>query len=232
VTSSPLTATSGSDYKPVAARIAFAAGATQKTVSLQALADALAEDPEKFAVTIDQPTGDAQLGTPARAVVTIKDPPAGPALAPTGTDDTPSAGGTSHTTDTSGTATSTYAGQTAGTTPDPGSSGADATADRQAPVIGALRVTRKAISYTLSEPAKVTLRIQRGRRTVRTLIRSAKAGRNRAALRLPRGTYHLRIAATDAAGNHATAPPGRSGCAGERSQAGRVSHGARDCIVQ
>ena len=40
VTSSPLTATSPSDYKPVAARIAFAAGETQKTASVQALAAA------------------------------------------------------------------------------------------------------------------------------------------------------------------------------------------------
>jgi subtilisin-like proprotein convertase family protein len=74
VVSAPLTATPRVDYKPVGTRVYFAAGETQKTITLQTLSDTVVEGPEKLALSINRPLGDAQRGTPAKEVVTINDP--------------------------------------------------------------------------------------------------------------------------------------------------------------
>jgi subtilisin-like proprotein convertase family protein len=183
VTSTPRTATSGSDYTPVSTTVDFAPTEATKTISVEALADALHEDAETFDVTIGPGSGDAEPGTPTTATVTIDD--ATPADPPTGTTDG---------TGTTGGAASTDGGGTAGS---------DSGGDRDAPAIGGLRVTRKGIAYTLSEPASVALKVKHGRRA-RTLRRAGRAGRNKVALRLRPGTYRVAVAATDAAGNRAT----------------------------
>jgi subtilisin-like proprotein convertase family protein len=178
VTTTPQTATSGSDFTPVSTTVDFAATETTKAIPVQALADALHEDAETFAVTIAPGSGDADPGTPATATVTIDDAtPADPVA--------PAADG---------------GGAGSG---DAGGFGPRTGVDRDAPVIGGLRVRRKAIAYTLSEPASVTLRIRRGRRTVRTLRRSGQAGRNHVAVRLRPGSYRMLVTATDSAGNRA-----------------------------
>jgi hypothetical protein len=94
-------------------------------------------------------------------------------------------------------------------------------ADRQAPVLSGFRSMRRAFAtrgrfrYSLSEPARVTIKIQRatgGRhkryRTVRTIVRDSGAGVNRLAFRrrlgkhrLHAGSYKAVAIATDAAHN-------------------------------
>jgi VCBS repeat protein/FG-GAP repeat protein len=101
----------------------------------------------------------------------------------------------------------------------PGRPGGQPSADRRAPVIGRFTLAPRrfavgpraaTIRYRLSEPATVTLRIQRlrGRRPVGTLRRAGRAGANRVAFSgrigrraLRRGTYRLTATATDPAGN-------------------------------
>jgi hypothetical protein len=89
-----------------------------------------------------------------------------------------------------------------------------AVARRATGVTAARRGTR--VRYSLSEPAAVTLRVQRlaGRRarTVGTLRRSGLAGANRVRFsgrigrrRLAPGRYRLTVRATDAAGNRSAA---------------------------
>jgi hypothetical protein len=82
--------------------------------------------------------------------------------------------------------------------------------DRRAPVIDRLKVARRAttIRYTLTEPAMVTLRIQRGGRRVGILRRAGRAGANRVTFNgrigrraLRSGTYRLTATAIDGAGN-------------------------------
>jgi subtilisin-like proprotein convertase family protein len=196
ITSAPLTATAGEDFKPVSTRLDFAPGQTTRTFSVQALADALAEPAEAFTLTIGQPTRDAAVGAPATATVTI------PGQAQTGSGVDPG-------TDT------------------------QQPVDRQAPVIGRITLAPAAftigrsrtargtrIRFSLSEPAAVSLKIQRakGRRfvTVGTLRHNGRAGANRVAFTgrirhraLRRGSYRLIVSAVDAAGNRATAPPRR-----------------------
>jgi hypothetical protein len=117
----------------------------------------------------------------------------------------------------------------------PGGNGGDGTpADRTAPAIG--RITLKparfttvrakargarrgtTIRYSLSEPAAVTLRVERkvGRRfkSAGTLKQAGRAGANRKAFTgrigrkvLRAGTYRLVLTAVDAAGNRSTAKP-------------------------
>jgi subtilisin-like proprotein convertase family protein len=70
------TAGPGSDYTPVSKTVAFAPGEAEKTVAVDALADASTERDETYAVAIGSPTGDAALGTPARAEITIPGDPA------------------------------------------------------------------------------------------------------------------------------------------------------------
>ena len=71
VTSTPGSAESGTDYTPVATTVEFAAGQTEKTVPVDALADAPAESGESYTVTIGSPAGDAAIGSPSSATVTI-----------------------------------------------------------------------------------------------------------------------------------------------------------------
>ena len=205
VTSSPLSATSGTDYKPVTTTVEFAAGETQKTVPVEALADAVAENPETFKLEITAPTGDADLGTPVATLVTIRDVP--PRV------DGQQGGG----------------GNTGG-----GNTGGGPAGDLTAPTIAAVKLSpakfavtrgkaRKArrgttIRYTLSEAANVTLQVERrvGRRWVRaaSLKQAGRTGANRKAFSgkvgrktLKRGKYRLVVSAVDTAGNKSTAKP-------------------------
>jgi subtilisin-like proprotein convertase family protein len=202
IASAPLTATSGEDFKSVSTRLDFAPGQTTRTFSVQALADAVAEPAEAFTLTIGQPTRDAAVGAPATATVTI------PGQAQTGS------------------------GAGTGSSVDPGTV-TQQPVDRQAPVIGRVTLAPAAftigrsraargtkIRFSLSEPAAVSLKIQRakGRRfvTVGTLRRTGRAGANRVAFTgrirhraLRRGSYRLIVSAVDVAGNRATAPPRR-----------------------
>ena len=117
-----------------------------------------------------------------------------------------------------------------GAGPGGGESAGTAPADTQAPVIGAFRATPSVFAiartprtagvrsgtrfrYTLSEPARVTLRIQRGRagrgyRTLAKLTRNAASGTDRVRFTgrlgkraLRPGRYRALLTATDAAGN-------------------------------
>ena len=71
VTSSAATATAGSDFEPVSAVVDFAPGQAERTIPVTALADAESEGAETFAVSAGSPTGDAVVGAPATATVTI-----------------------------------------------------------------------------------------------------------------------------------------------------------------
>ncbi|MCZ7639011.1 MAG: hypothetical protein M5U12_24935 [Verrucomicrobia bacterium] len=62
----------GSDYLDVTTTLTFAAGETEHTILVPILNDALRETPERFRVTLANPTGDASLGTYS-AIVTIAD---------------------------------------------------------------------------------------------------------------------------------------------------------------
>jgi subtilisin-like proprotein convertase family protein len=74
VTSAPASARSGEDYKPVATTVEFAPGQTRKTISVEALADSVAEGEETLSLTIGERTGDAEPADPSTARVTIRDP--------------------------------------------------------------------------------------------------------------------------------------------------------------
>ena len=76
VTSVPATATSGSDFTPVSTTVLFAAGEAQKTVVVDALADAEQEPDEAYAVSVGSPIGDAAVPIPSSVTVTIPAPPA------------------------------------------------------------------------------------------------------------------------------------------------------------
>ena len=92
--------------------------------------------------------------------------------------------------------------------PDPGTPTPPATGDHVAPVLTALKLKGKKLSYKLSEPAAVKLRVQRkaGRKwkTLRgALSQKGLAGLNkkRFARHLARGGYRLSAVATDTSGN-------------------------------
>jgi hypothetical protein len=135
-----------------------------------------------------------------------------------------------------GTVTITVTALGGGGTGGGGQQGGGADPDRTAPTLGPVTLTRKrfavtrartavaaawrgtAMRYRLSEPAAVTLRIQRigARKPAGTLRRSGAAGANRVALsgRVGRralrvGRYRLTVRATDAAGNRSTARAAR-----------------------
>jgi uncharacterized delta-60 repeat protein len=94
-----------------------------------------------------------------------------------------------------------------------GGGGGGPAADTQAPVVGALKVTRKAagkrarIAFSLSEPARLKLALKRRGRRAQRFALDAVAGANRVRTprRLKRGRYRLTVVAVDAAGN-ASAP--------------------------
>jgi subtilisin-like proprotein convertase family protein len=73
VTTAPGTAGAGADFAPIAQTVEFAAGQATQTIELDAPRDSLAEPTETFSVELSAPSGDAVLGTPARADVTISD---------------------------------------------------------------------------------------------------------------------------------------------------------------
>ena len=71
VTTASGSAESGADFDPVSTVVEFAPGQAEKTVPVTALADARDEGAESYTVGIGSPTGDAAVGAPAAAVVTI-----------------------------------------------------------------------------------------------------------------------------------------------------------------
>jgi subtilisin-like proprotein convertase family protein len=189
VTSSPLTATSGSDFEPLSTTVEFAAGETTKTVSVRALADAVGESAETFSLTIGEGTGDAWPGTPSTAVVTVANRAGGEL--PNASADTlaPSITGLALTNRRFGVGRATTA----------------VAARRK-------RVGTK-FRYTLTERASVEVVIERrkGKRWTRvrtTLTRQGSAGANTLRFsgrvgrrKLRPGAYRAQFTATDAAGN-------------------------------
>jgi hypothetical protein len=80
--------------------------------------------------------------------------------------------------------------------------------DRKKPRVSRVKVSGGALTYRLSERAKVTLRIKNGRRTVKKITRRGKAGQNRIAIgvrKLAEGRYQLVLSARDLAGNGSAA---------------------------
>ncbi|MDO6460243.1 Calx-beta domain-containing protein [Granulosicoccaceae sp. 1_MG-2023] len=68
------TATEGEDYRAVSGTLEWAAGDTAgKSFEVPLLTDALAEGDETLSLILDQPAGNAELGDPARAILTISD---------------------------------------------------------------------------------------------------------------------------------------------------------------
>jgi alpha-tubulin suppressor-like RCC1 family protein/Tol biopolymer transport system component/subtilisin family serine protease len=67
------TASAGFDYNAANGTITFNAGETAKTFSAGILEDALAEEAETFGLRLSNPTGGAELGSPASATLTIND---------------------------------------------------------------------------------------------------------------------------------------------------------------
>src|SRR5262245_15452146 len=68
-----LTASSGADYMPITGTLAFASGEEEKTIRVPILGDPATEGDERFRVSLDSPTGNAVLGGPGDALVTIVD---------------------------------------------------------------------------------------------------------------------------------------------------------------
>ncbi len=68
-----LTATHGLDYLGVTNTLAFAPGEVLKFVDIPVLNDGLPEPSKTFRGTLSNPTGNAVLGTPATATVTLRD---------------------------------------------------------------------------------------------------------------------------------------------------------------
>jgi len=198
VKSTPVSATSGTDYEPVSTIVSFGPGERERTVPVRALTDGQVEEDEKFLLTIGDATGDAVVTTPAANEITIKDRT--PRPQPQGD-------------------------QNGGQGEDPAGRPVDRVAPvigrvalkptRFAVARGRGRAARKrgtTIGYTLSEAADVTVRVERarGRRFVPagTVRGSGRSGANtlrftgligRRALKP--GTYRLRVVARDAAGN-------------------------------
>jgi hypothetical protein len=65
------TATAGTDYTAVDQVVTFAAGETQKTVSVPIIADDKHDSPERLSLSLSDPTNSAVLGSPAGATLTI-----------------------------------------------------------------------------------------------------------------------------------------------------------------
>ena len=73
---------------------------------------------------------------------------------------------------------------------------APAPADRTAPTLSQLKLTRAKLTFTISEAAKVTVKVDG-----RTINKTAKPGKNSVALRLRPGRYRVVLEAVDLAGN-------------------------------
>jgi subtilisin-like proprotein convertase family protein len=74
LSSGPVSPTTPDDFTPVSKTVVFRAGETEKTVKVDALADAADEPDETYAVFIASATGDARAGSAASVVVTIPAP--------------------------------------------------------------------------------------------------------------------------------------------------------------
>ncbi len=59
------------------------------------------------------------------------------------------------------------------------------------------------VTFTLSEPSAVTIRVKRGKATSRTVRLSARAGARAVTVALVRGRYRVSVEARDARGNRA-----------------------------
>jgi len=77
----PETATADADYTSISGTLDFAAGETERSLSVSILDDAELEGAETFRVELSNPTGGAILGTPSATQVTIGDDEAGYDLA-------------------------------------------------------------------------------------------------------------------------------------------------------
>jgi hypothetical protein len=82
--------------------------------------------------------------------------------------------------------------------------------DKTAPAISKLKLTAVShgakVSFALSEPAAVTIRVKHGKSTVRTVRLSARTGTRSVTVRgskLVRGRYTVEIEARDVRGNKA-----------------------------
>jgi hypothetical protein len=69
---------SGADFVNTGGAVAFAAGETSQTFTIQICDDAALEPNETFTVTLSNPTGNSTLGSPVSATVTINDNDAPP----------------------------------------------------------------------------------------------------------------------------------------------------------
>jgi hypothetical protein len=78
-TTSPGTASSGSDYVDTSGTLTFGAGEATKTFELPIVDDSTYEGDETIAVTLSNPGGGTQLGSPASASVSISDDDPAPA---------------------------------------------------------------------------------------------------------------------------------------------------------
>ncbi len=67
------TAMAGADYQAASGTISFADGEVSQTLSITLVDDLVYEGDEVFSLQLSNPTGGAQLGTPASATVTIVD---------------------------------------------------------------------------------------------------------------------------------------------------------------
>jgi hypothetical protein len=191
-------ATNGTDYK-IPAVVDFADGETRKTVSIDALSDSVAEQPESFTLSAVAGRGDVDRGATASVTVTIKDPP------PRVTQQQGGNGG-------NGTGQPT-------TTPDTMSP----TIGNLVLAPSRFRAGRSGttVLYSLSEPAQVSFRIERLSKKRRfvpagTLAQAGQTGVNQLAFKgsvggrkLRPGAYRVVVTAVDAAGNSASSAPRR-----------------------
>jgi Tol biopolymer transport system component len=67
------TATAGSDYTAVSGTLNFPEGTFSRTITIPIFDDQLIEGSEQFSISLSNPTGEVDLGTPSSATVTITD---------------------------------------------------------------------------------------------------------------------------------------------------------------
>ncbi|MBM3286585.1 MAG: hypothetical protein FJY88_04450 [Candidatus Eisenbacteria bacterium] len=66
-------ATAGEDYTGIDRSVAFAAGDTAQTVSIDVIGDGVVEGDETFIVSLSAESGPVKIGYPGRAVVRLQD---------------------------------------------------------------------------------------------------------------------------------------------------------------
>ncbi len=67
------TATAGSDYIPTGGTLTFAPGVTSRTFEVPIIDDLLDEPDERVRLTLSSPSANTRLGSPAEAILTIRD---------------------------------------------------------------------------------------------------------------------------------------------------------------